>query len=213
MSLNKTKDRRRDRKRAKEGNRRGGTISMLVEPYFQVRLGAMMFVLNLIFGLLISGVVYYYVMDIYHAVSAHLQFTQDQAVESWRQFFQPFAVCLSLVAVFFLLTFFIIIRYTHRIYGPLVSIHAYLDELLSEVESRDVKKIPSLQLRSSDQLVTLAEKLNKLATFLNHQQGGENTKSNTKSNKTKNREKQKGNQGTQSVKKAREVKKKGVKKA
>jgi signal transduction histidine kinase len=49
------------------------------------------------------------------------------------------------------------VRYTHEIYGPLVSIHRYLDDVLSG-------RTPSpIQLRESDQLKDLATKLNKVA--------------------------------------------------
>lgn len=159
------KDRRKNRLRAKQGNRRGGLLSMVIEPYFQIKLGAMLLVTNLVFGLLISGVVYYFIMDIHDAVRLYFQFTQEEALESWNKFLVPITVCLSLVGVFFLFTFFIIIRYTHQIYGPLVSIHQYIDGLLAAGESTAELDYP-LELRSSDQLVMLADKLNHLTEKL-----------------------------------------------
>ena len=155
------KDRRKDKSRAKEGNRRGGFFSYLIEPYFQVRLGALILIINLLFGFLISGVVYYYVVDIHDTVRLYFEFTHEEAAQSWRKFFLPLAICLSLVAVFFMLTFFVIIRYTHQIYGPLVSIHNFIDSLLAQKASS--KALKPLHLRSSDQLVSLAHKLNLLA--------------------------------------------------
>ncbi|MCY4380094.1 MAG: hypothetical protein OXC40_00790 [Proteobacteria bacterium] len=169
MILNKQSDRRKSRQRAKKGNRRGGFFSMLVEPYVQIRLGALIFLLNILFGLLISAVFYYYVVDIHDAVSVYFKLTQDQNQENWQKFFLPFVVCLSLVVSFFILTFFIIIRYTHQIYGPLISIHNFLDQLISRVDHQDnieenlgTESIKPLEVRSSDQLVSLADKLNKL---------------------------------------------------
>lgn len=159
------KDRRKSRLRAKQGDRRGGLLSMVIEPYFQIKLGAMLLVTNLVFGLLISGVVYYFIMDIHDAVRLYFQFTQEEALESWNKFLVPITVCLSLVGVFFLFTFFIIIRYTHQIYGPLVSIHQYIDGLLDNEASSAKLEYP-LELRSSDQLVMLAHKLNRLAEKL-----------------------------------------------
>ena len=153
----KTSDRRQDRKRAKDGNRRGGFFSKIVEPYRQIRLSLVILILNLLFGCLISAIVYYYVVDIHGAVSLYFQFTQEQAQENWNSFFMPLFSCFLLVLIFFTLTFFIIIHYTHQIYGPLVSIHAYLDKLLEG-------KVPkALSLRSSDQLTSLAYKINQLS--------------------------------------------------
>lgn len=150
------KDRRKNRARAKQGNRRGGTLSMLIRPYLQIRLGFMLLVTNLVFGVLISGVVYYFVSDIHDSVRLYFQFTQEEAAENWQKFFVPLAVCLSLVGVFFFITLVMIIRYTHQIYGPLVSIHGYLDELLLKSY-----KGP-LEIRATDQLTSLAQKLNQL---------------------------------------------------
>ena len=161
------KDRRKNRLRAKQGNRRGGFLSMIVEPYFQIKLGAMLLVTNLLFGLLISGVVYYFVVDIHEVLRLYFQFTQEEALENWKKFLIPIAVCLSLVGVFFLLSFFIIIRYTHQIYGPLVSIHYYLDGLLKADATTTAEDVGyPLVLRSSDQLTLLAHKLNQLTEKL-----------------------------------------------
>jgi hypothetical protein len=59
------------------------------------------------------------------------------------------------------------VRYTHEIYGPLVSIHRFLDDILSGRSS-----VP-IQLRESDQLKDLAQKLNSVAErMVNDQRAG-----------------------------------------
>lgn len=185
------KDRRKNKKRAKKGNRRGGFFSMLIEPYFQVKLGAMILLLNVVFGALICAVVSYYVVDIHDTVSLYFQFTEDEKTESWHKFFLPLVVCMVLVLVFFILTFFIIIRYTHSIYGPLVNIHAYLDQLLEfkkkqetqELSSCDLDGLAPLHIRASDQLKLLADKINTVSKLVLHQK---ETNKKTESDKQEN---------------------------
>jgi hypothetical protein len=61
-------------------------------------------------------------------------------------------------------TFYVAVHYTHKIYGPLVSINRFVDELVEG-------KTPSrLALRDGDELQDLASKLNILAEkYKNHQ--------------------------------------------
>ena len=152
-------DRRQNRQRAKYGNRRGGFFSMIVEPYRQVKLGLIILLLNTIFGLCIAAVFSYYVYDIYNNVSIFFQFNPEEQSEVWVKYLAVLLVCLSLVSVFFVLTFGLIIRYTHQIYGPLVSLHKYLDDLLAG------KNPNPISVRSTDQLQGLAQKINKLAAL------------------------------------------------
>lgn len=155
------RDRRQSRLRAKLGNRRGGFFSMIVEPYRQIRLGLMILLLNIVFGLCIGGVFAYYVYDIYDALSLYHQFNPSEDHEVWQKYWRVLMICLSLVALFFILSFWVIIRYTHQIYGPLVSLHKHLDELLSGEDP------PPLTIRSTDQLQSLTQKINELVALKN----------------------------------------------
>ncbi|MCY4443293.1 MAG: hypothetical protein OXC44_00620 [Proteobacteria bacterium] len=158
--LNKP-DRRSDKRRAKVGNRRGGFWSMLIEPYKQVKLSLMILGLNVVFAVIISAVIFYFVDDIFQINMGYLapadDLTSDQKQVIYGKYLGPIFICLGLVAAFLCITFVIIIRYTHQIYGPLVSIHKYLDDML------EGKAGPVLQVRSSDQLVSLSHKLTKLS--------------------------------------------------
>ena len=67
------------------------------------------------------------------------------------------AAGVGLILLFGITTILVSVRYTHEIYGPLVSIHRFLDEVLAG-------KAPSrIQLRETDQLGDLVDKLNNLA--------------------------------------------------
>ncbi len=136
--------------------RRGGLGSMLVEPYVQVRLGLMIVMLNLIFSVLIACVFGFYIWDMFRAMETYFQLNQAESLVTWSKFAWPLAAGGALVAVFIGLTFFITIKYTHKIYGPLISIHRFLDVIL------EGGKPEPLKLRNNDELGSLVQKLNQV---------------------------------------------------
>ncbi len=134
--------------------RRKGFQSLLVEPYKQVKLGLLFLILNFVFAFAIVGVFGYYIWDIYQTISAYFALSQQESILTLQKFMWPFSIGTGLIVIFILATLYVSIRYTHEIYGPLVSIHRYLDDIL------EGKKPTPLQLRESDQLQDLANKLN-----------------------------------------------------
>lgn len=141
----------------KATGRRRGFKSWFVEPYRQVKLGLLFLVTNLIFSVLIFGVFGYYVWDMYSAVSSYFHLTQEQSSLALAKFSTPMIAGAGLIIIFVITTIMLSVKYTHQIYGPLVSIHRFLDQMLAG------EKPDSLQLRESDQLQDLAEKLNTIA--------------------------------------------------
>jgi hypothetical protein len=141
----------------KATGRRRGFKSWFVEPYRQVKLGLLFLVTNLVFSALILGVFGYYVWDMYSAVSSYFHLTQEQSSLALAKFSTPMIVGSGLIVVFVITTIMLSVKYTHQIYGPLISIHRFLDQMLAG------EKPESLQLRESDQLQDLAEKLNTIA--------------------------------------------------
>lgn len=141
----------------KPSGRRRGFRSWFVEPYRQVKLGLLFLLLNLAFAGLTLGIFGYYVWDIYQAMATYFHLTSDQGQEILQKFQTPLMAGGALVFVFVVMSILIAVRYTYRIYGPLVSIHRFLDELQQGMP------ITPLILRESDQLQGLAEKLNRLA--------------------------------------------------
>jgi methyl-accepting chemotaxis protein len=141
---------------AQQGRRRGFK-SFIVEPYKQVKLGLMFLVVNTIFSMLILGVFGYYVVDLYSAVVAHFRLSGQENQLALAKFSIPMFAASALMLLFVVTTLILSIRYTHQIYGPLVSINRFLDELLAG------QKPQLLNLRDSDQLQDLAKKLNEFA--------------------------------------------------
>ena len=141
-------------------SRRRGFVSWFVDPYKQVKLGLMFLVLNLLFAALIFIVFGYYVLDIYTAVSSYFHLTTDQNYTTMSKFAMPVITGSALIIAFVIATILISVKYTHQIYGPLVSIHRFLDQIL------DGQRPDKLSLRQSDQLQDLAKKLNLVAEGL-----------------------------------------------
>lgn len=138
-------------------SRRRGFQSWFVEPYKQVRLGLMFLLVNFCFSILIIGVFGYYVYDIYDAVVTYFKLSGSESAVTLQKFAVPIAIGGALILLFIVTTIMVSVRYTHEIYGPLVSIHRYLDDVLAG-------RTPTpIHLRESDQLQDLANKLNSIA--------------------------------------------------
>jgi methyl-accepting chemotaxis protein len=140
----------------KNVGRRKGLSSILVDPYKQIKIGLLFIILNFMFSATIFGIFGYYVMSIYEAVSTYFTMSSQESLVTFAKFQVPLAVCGVVTAGFVALTLFLSIRYTHTIYGPLISINRFLEELLAG------KKPDAIKLRKSDELQDLAEKLNTL---------------------------------------------------
>lgn len=130
---------------------------ILIEPYKQLRFGLMFLVINLVFSTLVFGVFGYYLWDIYESISVYFQLDNSQSVITLAKIGKPAIIGLVLIVFFIATTLFMSARYTHQIYGPMVSILRFLDDLLEG-------KVPTpIKLRSSDQLQELVSKLNLLS--------------------------------------------------
>jgi len=136
--------------------RRLGFKSVLVEPYVQIRLGMYVIIMNLVFSLAFVGVFVYYVLDMFLALSLYFKLDEAESLITWSKVSYPLILCGIIVLCFVVLTFYITVKYTHKIYGPLVNIHSFLDQVLSGENPAPLK------LRASDQLNDLAEKINAL---------------------------------------------------
>jgi hypothetical protein len=90
-------------------------------------------------------------------VTSYFELSGQDAALVWSKYLWPLGVAALLVVSFIGTTLYVSVRYTHEIYGPLVSIHRFLDEIL------EGSSPAPLVLRQSDQLKDLATKLNQLA--------------------------------------------------
>jgi len=137
--------------------RRGGVRSKLVEPYFQIKLGLMFIIVNLLFSVLIALVMWWVLSDVFAAVKTYFDLTGGDAALTMGKLSTPLIIVGLMVLAFVATTFYVAVHYTHKIYGPLISIHRFIDEML------DGRAPTKLALRDGDELQDLASKLNILA--------------------------------------------------
>jgi ABC-type multidrug transport system fused ATPase/permease subunit len=135
-------------------SRRG---ALLIEPYKQLKFGIMFLMLNIVFAVLVLTVFGYYLWDIYQALIRYFQLDEMQSLVTLEKLQAPFIAGLLLLVLFILATLFFSVYYTHKIYGPLVSIRRFLDQLIRGESPEPI------QIRSTDQLQDLVERLNKIA--------------------------------------------------
>ena len=136
--------------------RRRGFKSWFVEPYRQVQLGMMFVIVNVLFSILFFVVFGYYLWDVYISLSQYFTLSALEGSQTAGKFMVPAVVGCILIIFFIITTILVSVRYTHRIYGPLISINRYLDSLLTGSTPEPLK------LRPSDQLHDLATKLNQI---------------------------------------------------
>lgn len=140
--------------------RRRGFASWFVEPYKQVRLGLMFLLVNGVFAAVFVSVFGYYVLEMYEVMVTYFKLSGQESATTLDKFLVPLAIGTSIIVIFIFTTILVSVRYTHEIYGPLVSIHRFLDDLLAG-------RTPNpIHLRESDQLQDLANKLNNLSERL-----------------------------------------------
>ena len=131
--------------------------SILIEPYKQLRFGVMFLCTNLVFSSIVMILFGYYLWDVYSAVSIYFQLDEQQSRVTLGKLAEPAWIGCGVLFLFILTTLIMSARYTHQIYGPMVSIRRFLDELIAgEVPQQ-------IQLRASDQLQDLADRLNLMA--------------------------------------------------
>ena len=141
----------------KKTSRRG---MILIEPYKQLRFGLTFLWLNLFFATAIFYIFGSYLWDVYDTLSVYFRLDKDQSEIFFGKLVKPAIIGFLVVLLFIAVTLFTSVRYTHQIYGPLVSIRRFLDEILSG------QKPSTIKLRSSDQLQDLVSRLNQMSMRL-----------------------------------------------
>ena len=158
MSSNKNKRPRKSR----------SLQNLLIDPFKQIHFGLYMIGFGIAFSLIILAVFlmsfvnqYQQVMSIFNVIDPKLQ---------WEMILNDvfYDSIVKIGISFFLLAvvgFILILRLTHRYYGPLVSIERFVDSL----EKGDFKA--RIKLRKKDELNVLVSKLNTMASSLEKKYG------------------------------------------
>ena len=137
--------------------KKGKRSKILIKPYQQLRFGITFLILNFIFTCLMLGVFAYYMWDMFQAIQAFFQLSNAESMMSLQKFMKPMILSLILAVVFIATTLYCSARYTHQIYGPLVSIKRFLDAIIAGNNPEHIR------IRKTDQLHTLVKRLNVIA--------------------------------------------------
>ena len=134
--------------------------NLLVEPFRQIHFGLYMIAFGVVFSLVVLSIFlnsffsqYEQLMSIFKVVDQELK---------WELILNDvfYDSIFKIMIAFFLLGlggFLLILRLTHRYYGPLVSIERFVES----IEKGDFKA--RITLRKKDELKSLVKKLNKMA--------------------------------------------------
>ena len=136
-------------------SRKKGLSGWLVEPYKQVKIGLIFLLVNFLFAALFLGVFGYIILDMQETLITYFKLDPEQVKQVTSKFSWVIIVGVALMIMFIITTILVSVQYTHKIYGPLVSINRYLDKV---AEGTDYGK--PLKLRDGDQLQMLALKIN-----------------------------------------------------
>jgi signal transduction histidine kinase len=139
--------------------------TLLIDPFRQIKFGIYFIVLSLIFAVCSIAVFvfafyeqYQHLLEVFNVVDPALQWE----IVLDEVFYQNILRVLGFFALFLIVTSLVMLRLTHRYYGPLVSIERFIDELTAgEYGAR-------VAIRSRDELQELVAKLNVLASTLEH---------------------------------------------
>lgn len=141
---------------------------MLVEPFRQFRLG--IYVLGLTGAFLVA--VSYLVFDAFSAQYQHVMgiFRVVDPELRWElitnDLFYDHALRIgALVLAFVVVLFGVVLRMTHKVYGPLVSVERFVDQMAEGQYHRRVA------IRGGDDLPRLVGKLNSMAEALQKRHG------------------------------------------
>jgi methyl-accepting chemotaxis protein len=149
------------------GGRRLSLTAHLVEPFKQVRFG--LYVIGVFFGFLavLVGVLVWAFREQYLQVMDWFSIAQDAAPDLMlNDVSQKAAWIVSVVLVAFIVTMLnVIIRRTHRMYGPMISINRFIEELKRGNYSARLKT------RENDDFQDLVARLNGLAEALHARHG------------------------------------------
>ncbi|MBP6219065.1 MAG: hypothetical protein KA436_10810 [Oligoflexales bacterium] len=133
---------------------------LLIEPYRQLKFGVIFLLINFVYSCFILALFGYFLWDMHDVISEYFKLDEIQRSITAQKFAVPFFFGLSLIVLFILNTLWISVRLTHQFYGPLISIHRFLDDLIAN------RSISPITLRKNDQLQEVAARLNQLSEQL-----------------------------------------------
>ncbi len=139
--------------------------TILIEPFKQIKLGVYVIGVSLVFVVLIGAMFIYafsdqykHVMEIFQVVGMDEQF--ELVI---NQTFRSNAIkVMGLLLLFVIVQLYVVVKMTHKIYGPLVSIERFVGEIAAGNYDRRVT------IRKGDELEKLVGSLNLMAESIDN---------------------------------------------
>lgn len=145
--------------------RRRSLRAYLVEPFQQIRFGLHVALVSIAFAMALSWVVIIAFYEQYQQVVELFQVADSAALLQNDVFYRNGAVIAVTVMLFVGVMLFVVVRRTHRMYGPIVSILRFINELKRENYS------VRIHIREKDDFQMLVLRLNELAEVLHTRHG------------------------------------------
>jgi hypothetical protein len=149
------------------GGRRLSLTAYLVEPFKQVRFGLYVIIVFLVYLAVLAGVLIWVFREQYLQVSEWFSVAASEMPDLvLNDVSQKAAWIVGGVLFAFVATMLqVVIKRTHRMYGPMVSIHRFLEEIKRGNYSARVRT------RAADDFQDLAAHLNEVAAMLHERHG------------------------------------------
>ncbi len=144
--------------------------NILIEPFVQIKIGSYVLLLSLIY----SGTLAIYLWDAYDEQFYKFEsaYRGDNARSIFEQSLHSSYVFLlgALILVFMLSLLLVVIRRTHRMFGPMVPVERFVDAIADGDYSQRIK------IRNKDHFQDLAAALNCVAESLQKRESSHETK-------------------------------------
>jgi len=137
--------------------------NILIEPFKQIKIGINFIILNMLFGVISAGAFYYFIHDYYQVVFNMFkliklppEMSMALAKQANNIQFSAIVILATVCLTFILITFLFVLRWTHRMYGPISSINKQLEKAIQDQD------IAWIELRKNDEFQETARLVNLL---------------------------------------------------
>lgn len=140
-------------------------LAYLVEPFKQIRFGLHVVTVCFAFAALVGIVFVHAFREQYQQVVEIFKVIDQNALVENTVFYKNSIIMGSVLAAFVVSIVAVVVRRTHRMYGPMVSIERFVDEL------KKGNYAVRINIRERDDFQSLVTQLNQLAEALHSRHG------------------------------------------
>lgn len=147
------------------GKQRRSIQAYLVEPFKQIHFGLYVVSVCLVFVLILGTLFGWSYYEQYRQLMELYRVEDTGAVLDNAVFRKNAIIIGSVLFIFICSILYVVIRRTHKMYGPMININRYIGELIQG------NYAARLKIRESDDFQNLVESINKLGIVLQERHG------------------------------------------